>query len=96
MKVFQRQRHLSIRQLKPKAFNVIDILNASLDKVYEKSDERILLSTGLLLNLEKVGISSLGELLWIMRGDQSLISDFGQKRTNEILKVFKKLKIDLN
>lgn len=92
---YHRQRHLSIRMLKPKPFKVITILHAPLSQVYEKSEDRILLSAGLVLNLRRKKISTLDELLQIMRSDQSVLADFGQSRMNEIMRIFKKLGIYL-
>jgi DNA-directed RNA polymerase alpha subunit len=95
MKILHRQRHLSIRGLKPRTFNVIKILRAPLDQVYEESDERIRLSIGLKLNLQRVNIDTLDQLLQIMRNDQSALQHLGQARMNEILNIFKKLNINL-
>ncbi len=90
-----RQKHLSIRMLRPRPFNVYEILHAPLDEVYEKSDKRISLSSKLQDDLKKVSINRLKDLLQVMRGGQSLLSDFSQGNMNKILKIFKKLNINL-
>lgn len=92
-------RHLSVRGLnrghKAQPLNVIAILRAPLDEVSAISNYRLILPIGLMLNLQRVGIKNLDQLLQVMRNDLSILSGLGQRRMNQILNSFKKLGIDL-
>lgn len=97
--LYHPNRHLSVRGLnrghKAQPLNVIAILRAPIDEVREESNYRLILDVGLILNLQRLGINSLDELLQLMRHDQSVLDNLGQRRLNEIMRVFKKLGIDL-